>query len=1089
MQLEGIENIEFENFTIEQLEKISASISLWSLFKKVKPVDLIIQNPSIVIHSLQELSPRIRIKKGMAFAINTINISNGNLSLQHPDFSANILAFNLKYKQRRKERQYRLTSPHLEIQIPVQNQKRILRGPVNAQFEQQENVFKIKSYNWGTRDIHITAYGSLQPDGTWDVNLNTQGDLHDLLHPILGEFTPRGLTYGNIDLSRKDDLIALSGLVNSPSITSAGQAYTRLSSRVFWNNRDRRIRVINSFFSTPDLRTTLNVTELEDRVEVRVEKARLDKILKMLDIYRIVPAQGIVEQSIFHINPERLWGSGEVKALETDPGRGFNSSGIIAFSHDFPGKITQIQSRQLETRAAIFSRLEGRFDPHGPRNTVSVKATIKDLTTLNRYTMAFADLDLSYWHLTRGQGPVTVEYRENPSGINTQISFRLSNLGINGQDIREFQGKLEGQDDRFSGEFNVSDPSLSGMARLDSSSGNLTITSPRFQGRSQKILHILDLGWLDLTGPVLGNFSYQLPAGESQPRIHCSLDSDQLTFLIFPLEEISLDLNADFEQLSLNNLSFRYQGGEGQARIYLHHINQDYDLEGRIDNIDLSRFTPGLSGRGSLAFQTRGQYPRDPVQVTYRVDSASFYADRVFGIEGQAIFHTDLTDFHLQVTGNAINNGFQSPFQINFEKEALRYSGKFNLQLNEIDLLIPWKDNRGVFILEGEIYQDENTGITASGIGRFHGEILNFPGFPYTLDDFEGYLTFQEGNFRLNELKGTMGRGDVEMTGSLFIRTGKISDLNLNLRGRELDLYPMDRFRCKINTGLSLSLEEDQLFLRGSINFLSADWRKEIDESIFFNTDPVLSSSEDMFLKMLRYDINLLGDKNIFLENSLATAECKLNLTLQGNVDFPRLSGYIESRKGKIFFSNREFNLITGKLTFTDKLLIDPKVDIKAEGFIKNYRVNINIDGTANNLKPELASSPPLPSQDILALISMGELFERPSSEEMGARIGSAGMLSLTLTSELQKRAKELLGIDLLEFNPDVSSPLLEGKSYFTIGKSISDNFVILYSTNMSAARKEIWYAKYLLSKNLSLIGMRNEDGNFSLEIRFRKRR
>jgi len=58
-----------------------------------------------------------------------------------------------------------------------------------------------------------------------------------------------------------------------------------------------------------------------------------------------------------------------------------------------------------------------------------------------------------------------------------------------------------------------------------------------------------------------------------------------------------------------------------------------------------------------------------------------------------------------------------------------------------------------------------------------------------------------------------------------------------------------------------------------------------------------------------------------------------------------------------------------------------------------------------------------------------------------------------------------------------------------TVGTSIARNLLIVYSTNISSLRQEIYYLQYQLSPSISLIGMHNQDGNFSIDIRYRRRR
>ena len=225
------------------------------------------------------------------------------------------------------------------------------------------------------------------------------------------------------------------------------------------------------------------------------------------------------------------------------------------------------------------------------------------------------------------------------------------------------------------------------------------------------------------------------------------------------------------------------------------------------------------------------------------------------------------------------------------------------------------------------------------------------------------------------------------------------------------------------------------------------------------------------------------------MSNSLGRIHGKFKLRLTGNANFPILSGTCEGSQGEIYFSDRSFNLLKAKLVFNNKLIIDPLITIESEAFIQSYRIRFDIRGTASHAKPELVSSPPLPPQDILALISLGEVFKRSGSTEINSQQSSTAMVSTRLTEEIKNRANKLLGINLLRIDPSVSNSQSLNASRLTIGKTISKNLIVVYSTNLSTTRQEIMYLQYQLSPAISLIAMKNEEGRYSLDLRLRTRR
>jgi autotransporter translocation and assembly factor TamB len=279
------------------------------------------------------------------------------------------------------------------------------------------------------------------------------------------------------------------------------------------------------------------------------------------------------------------------------------------------------------------------------------------------------------------------------------------------------------------------------------------------------------------------------------------------------------------------------------------------------------------------------------------------------------------------------------------------------------------------------------------------------------------------------------------------------------------------------------------LLLQGTINFLSALWEREIDEEISFYSHPNPTKAESTLMDMLHFDINLNGKDNIRMVNSFGNINNRIRLRLTGDNDFPILIGVVESNDGTVNFSDKTFNLIRAKLIFKNKFLIDPLVDIQSEAFFSNYRIRFNVKGKSSKLKPEFHSSPPLPPQDILALISLGEFFKRPTSTEMSSQISATSLGTTKLTEQIEKRLKNILGIDFLQVAPMLNGTTIEGESRVSVGKSIAKDFLIVYSTNISSTRQEILYLQYQISPAISLIGMKNEEGRFSIDIRFRKRR
>jgi translocation and assembly module TamB len=179
---------------------------------------------------------------------------------------------------------------------------------------------------------------------------------------------------------------------------------------------------------------------------------------------------------------------------------------------------------------------------------------------------------------------------------------------------------------------------------------------------------------------------------------------------------------------------------------------------------------------------------------------------------------------------------------------------------------------------------------------------------------------------------------------------------------------------------------------------------------------------------------------------------------------------------------------LNGRVSFINPQTIEPYLSFKGETYVKDYRVTFSLDGLVDRLNPEFSSSPPLPPEDVLALLALGEAFKRTYSYDMSTRISTASLLSLQLSEEAKKQAEGLFLVDRFRIDPFVIGSSAEVTARLTVGKNISRNFFILYSTNLTTQREEIIRMEWQLSRDLSIVGTRDEEGRIGFDFKIHKR-
>ena len=1088
LEIRNIKNFPLKNGNLVSFAGINIYLSPTSLFMKKKAVSIEIERPLFILNDDLLNSKTGDNPFGSAFTVNRVRIRQGELIFKGRDIQFHMLDFNLQSGNMTGALAFKLDSPHLKIILPVSGQPVTLEGNLSGEVRQQGTSWKINQLLWQTRDITFNLNGRILKDGSFYLNTSAQGDPENILRPLLEKLAVKGLTYAKAKISKNvKNKIQINADFTSPYCLIKENSCSNLAGNLSWDSQSRDLD-LETAFDTPLTRGRVRVAGKDGETDIAIHDIPAAYMARILDIEGDAPLAGIITSGTLEINREFLRGRADLDASPAQPlSQPFVAKGTIDFQRDKKIKQTTFSGRRLQFNGGQLS-IEGKTDSQTKTSNIKIDAALENIENMATYSAYYLDIDLLPWKLSKGGGTFHLELDKRPGRKQIDSRIHITNFQVNQQTVSSLQGEVRDTPLRSQGNFTISAPDLRCKAELDIADHKITIRFRDVTGEAQKIMKILDMD-LDLRGKITGDFTYSSGRALKQPELLGSMTAPRLNFMGYALTQVKSALRSNLQNIALSGLEFQYKSGQARAEVSIDYGQKKFDLQGRIDGMDAARLYGGFSGRADLEISGRGEFLKDPLEISYRLGKLNFSRDHEFSVKGRARILTDFSDFSLNTSGEALNPaGGVSPFSLEISRKASRYSGSFNFNLLDLNLLIPWKNNVGTIRLLGQIYSDSGGGINGRGVAVFSGQTLSLPNFSHSLDNFQGTVTFVNKTFFLQSLSGEMGGGKVEGNGQLVIGPSGLQSMTFNLQGKNLRLYPMNRTSCLVNPDLTLKYQQKKLLLSGTLVFQSIDWQREIDERFVFSTRSELSTAESRLREMLQLDIGL-SCENILMSNSLGRIRGKFKLRLTGNADFPILNGTCEGSQGEINFSDRPFNLLKAKLVFNNNFFIDPLITVESEAFIQNYRIRFDIRGSASHAKPELVSSPPLPPQDILALISLGEVFKRSGSAEISSQQGSTAMVTTKLTEEIKNRANKLLGINLLRIDPVLSGQSSLNASRLTIGKTISKDLIVVYSTNLSTSRQEILYLQYQLSPAISLIAMRNDEGRYSLDLRLRTRR
>ncbi|MCP5106215.1 MAG: hypothetical protein GY950_22705 [bacterium] len=1136
IRLENLKNFDIKDENIVSFKKVGVEVPFLSLFSKVKKVNINLHNPVILLNEKILKKGKKKTSGKLPFEIDRINVIDGELIYNSSKMIVNLLKVNLNSFNRSGKSMYKLRSPHLKfvmrtsknvdlLQFPdiddevVKNNKLFkIEGDMICEFRAQPTNWKISRFLWNTADSRITINGRVFKSGTLALNATFHGTPEKILYPILKNLRPLGYMEAKVHVKRKKkEPVFVEGEIGYNTFSLAGENFDNLRGTVKWNTGDRQLEV-DTFFNDQTLQSRLKVIAKPGLTRLEGVNMYARRATRIVKIHGPVPVGGIIKQADVDLNkgiisgtvklaslpPDELSNapvngdfSGDEPGAETTPLKDsglFNFDGEVTFRYNSKFKSVHFSTAGAKAEFGTVHFLEGYVDPTRETNLhIKAGAAINKMGQINKYTRYYIDLDLSQWNLRKGEGPLDLDVKKTGKKFFVESDMDIRNFTSNRQPIEFMKGHISTEGSITTGEFTITDKEVNGTAKLSAGKGFFTIDFKKVAGESRKVLNILGID-ISLTRWMTGDFHLHKKSGESFPLVTGNFQAKRINFYDFYFDDVTGEL--EFKgHTTLKNLRYRYNDGKGSADIFIDYSKDIYSIEGEIKGVNINRLHPEFHGKGDIFFKGEGVIDHDPIKFNYNTGDLFFYEGRKFTANGTGEILTDFSGFRIDTQGNVVNAVSSSPFTFRLNQQKNIYSGSIHLKLNDINLLIPWGNNNGTMDLKAQIFDSGGEELSTEGHAEFEGRIFSFPNFPHALENFRGDVMFKDLSFTLRSLQGSLGGGKVRGSGYLDVKENRLEDLFISFTGKKMNVYAIDRTNFVMDADLSLKYMEGKLLISGQMNALSGIWKREIDEGVSFNTDPSLSPSGSKIMDMLEFDLKLTGNDNIRMENSFGSIMGKFDLRLTGNKNFPVLMGFIECRKGEINFSDRKFDLIKAKLVFNNKFTIDPLLNVESESFIKNYRIKFNIKGTASRLKPELQSSPPLPPRDILTLISLGELFQRPTSAELTSRVGTgtAGLIASGLTDQIKKRTKKIFGNYMLKIDPNISVSSIAGASFektsrLIVGKEVTRDLLVVYATNFSAKPMQVIYLQYQLSPSLSLVGMRNENSQFSLDLRFRKR-
>lgn len=375
----------------------------------------------------------------------------------------------------------------------------------------------------------------------------------------------------------------------------------------------------------------------------------------------------------------------------------------------------------------------------------------------------------------------------------------------------------------------------------------------------------------------------------------------------------------------------------------------------------------------------------------------------------------------------------------------------------------------------------------------------------WTVANLRAALRFTANQAQIDSFNGTLGGGRVSATGGALLDGFTVSAFRINIQGDDVTVpFPPD-FRSTLDADVEIRGSSREQLIGGIVTLRRTEYTKDIELADLINSrrESIEEGAEiELTRTALFTSLRVEGRNALVVRNNLADLVGSVSLQLDGPVNDPTISGRITATSGTLNFRNDRYEITRALLDLPPGRNADPIINIQGESQIRGYRVLVGLTGPLSQPSASVHSEPALPQADVVSLITTGQLSTGDTSSSVLAQseVGAATSLltDALINAPAQRATSKLFGLTRFEINPVIggttgSTPAAR----LTLGRRISKEVMVTYSTNVTSDPNQILALEYRVSDRLSFIAQYEQastrrlsarTNNFNFEIRFRKR-
>jgi translocation and assembly module TamB len=300
------------------------------------------------------------------------------------------------------------------------------------------------------------------------------------------------------------------------------------------------------------------------------------------------------------------------------------------------------------------------------------------------------------------------------------------------------------------------------------------------------------------------------------------------------------------------------------------------------------------------------------------------------------------------------------------------------------------------------------------------------------------------------------------------------------------------------NTSLTLVGTADRSVLGGSITIVRTGFNLQSDFSSILagSAEPVRTpSAQGGLLGGMSFDVQINTDPDIQFQSSL-TQDLQVdgNLRLRGTARNPTLLGRINITQGQVLFYGTKYTINQGSVSFYNTSTLDPIFDVDLETKARGIDITLTLSGPLNKLNLTPRSDPPMQFNEIVELLATGRtptsdptIRAQTETNQTWQQVGASQLLGRAI-DPVAGRLQRFFGVSKLRIDPTLPGVENNLQARLTLEQQVTPAITFTYITNVTSSNPQVVRVEWAVSKQWSVVALREENGVFGLDFFFKRR-